>query len=838
MKGQKRWNGRVLGRRGGQSIPIIALVILILFGMVGLAVDVGNTYAEQRKAVNAANAAAVSGMEAYMTGTTDDATIYNAIIGSLESNGVDTEAWQPLAYYKDASNLRICQVGSCGGDLQEENVKYIEVQLQGEVDTFFARVVNQDTLPVNTTTWAAECPPGSSVYPIAVNNTVLDTDTGEFVKPNGADVLDDEWGRVSDGPLEGLTWRRLRVHSASVTGDFGWVRWKENYTGANDLATMLSGDGNLDEGYEELPEWPTSSEMAQIDGYPVKPYQLDAGDWLYGHAGFNGGAVADRLAQHRIDLDNPGDRGTILILPVYGDATGESGEDAKYLVTSLQQFLLTDFTDDGEYITLVAMGEANGSACQTSPAASDTVSLAGRVSFNPEYATKNEDYRPVRYAVVLDVSGSMNYSFTGLGKGDRQCGNAPGVDPRDRDNCQPSQSYAWEPVEERRIYVAKNAIKHLIGLTNMPGNPRKDTTLPYDQMTILSYNSRYQGASMKEWSNDPAELENAVDRQGGFGGDIYKTSGGTNGAAGLYGASRMLAGDNSVTFQEQKYEYKTVVIFLTDGVSNHLFDPRKKGYAGGSNNNRDYFPDGHLCRSGVHIPETIQCHINGSVIDPDHEDRGGKLLLNGQLYDRPITAMGEVSRNYLKNNGHEVHVVAISSIPSNGLEDAVATSPTFYHEAEDLSVDSEGKNNVDIAFENIYQKATGDACIANVDETKDVIESGGADGSGMPEGVYGRVDLFNDQNSYTTVIRQDENGLYYRFDDGIAEGTYRLSATLYYAHPDEEVTPDVPVAYTMIYDEANEQEKGEVTITITKSSNPSGLVERNVTLALGTDICP
>jgi hypothetical protein len=832
MKGRKRWNGWEFKRTDGQSIPIIALVIVILFGMVGLAVDVGNTYAEQRKAVNAANSAAIAGMEAYMDGTVDDNGVYNAIIGSLESNGVDTDEWQPLAYYKDSRNLRIggCEVGSCGG--MPSNVKYIEVQLQGEVDTFFARVVNQDTLPVNTTTWAAECPPGSGVFPIAVNGSTLDPDTGEFIEPENA--TDDQWGKFTgNNAFKGYTWRRLEVNSASVDGEFGWVRWMQGYTGEGDLAAMLNGDGNLDEGYQEVPEWPTT-DKAEIEGYPVKPYQLNNGDWLYGHDGFSGGQVARLLAGHRIDMNAANDRGTIMILPVYGYATGEQGEDAKYLVSSLQKFLIMDYTNDGQYITLIAMGEVDhASACLTSPAASDTPGLTGRVSFNPEYATTNDEYKPVRYAVVLDVSGSMNFNFAGLGKNGKQCGNAPNVDPKTRPSCSPASSNAWETEEERRIYVAKNAIKHLISLTNMPGNDNYEPTLPGDEMMILGYQSRYDQRSMSEWSDDTGVLEEAVDDVGDAGG-IYKTAGGTNGAAGLYLASQRLSGDNSVSFNGTKYEYKTVVIFVTDGVSNHLFHPQAPGYGAGNNNNTSYFPAGHLCASGdVHIPETVDCHINGKVIDPNFESREGKLFKDGRLYDRPITAMKNVSNEYLKNNGHEVHVVAISAIPSNGLQDGVATSPTFYAEARDLEVGADGKNNVDLIFENIYEKATGDACIRNTDPSKNIIESGNGL-AGLPEGVYGRAYLEGEE-TYQTDILQDENGLYYRFD-GVAEGTYTLSATIWYAHPDEEVDPR-PVEYGFIYDETEEQKKPGVTVTITSAGSVGGLVEKDVTLAMEQDIC-
>ncbi|MFP4440796.1 MAG: hypothetical protein ACLFVO_26480 [Chloroflexaceae bacterium] len=113
--------------------------------------------------------------------------------------------------------------------------------------------------------------------------------------------------------------------------------------------------------------------------------------------------------------------------------------------------------------------------------------LTGYVRLRPEHADSSVSYQPVRYAVVLDVSGSMNFNFAGLGKDGLQCGNAPGVDPLDRPNCVLASDYAWETVEERRIYVAKNAIKHLIDLTNMPGNDYYNPALPTDEMIIMAF---------------------------------------------------------------------------------------------------------------------------------------------------------------------------------------------------------------------------------------------------------------------------------------------------------------------------------------------------------------
>src|SRR5512138_3790811 len=87
-------NKRLLrSRRSGQSIPIIALIIVVLFAMVGLAVDVGNTYAEQRSAVRASEAATLAGMTTLLE-TNNDANVWTAVQNSLKSNKINIAAYQ------------------------------------------------------------------------------------------------------------------------------------------------------------------------------------------------------------------------------------------------------------------------------------------------------------------------------------------------------------------------------------------------------------------------------------------------------------------------------------------------------------------------------------------------------------------------------------------------------------------------------------------------------------------------------------------------------------------------------------------------------------------------
>ncbi|MCG8350145.1 MAG: Tad domain-containing protein, partial [Chloroflexales bacterium] len=460
---------RVHIRTSGQSIPLIALMIVALFGMVGLAVDVGNTYAEQRKVTSGANVAAIAGMDAYVRGGSGvtDQEVYNAIVESLKTNDIDIGD-QPgqLAFnalYLGADGKPVtngCQNVGCGG-AAPQNVVYIKVDIEGTVDTFFARVVGQPTLPVDALSYAGLCPPSSSVYPIAIDSATIDGDrfkdhgdSEEFDEMDEQDHDDPEEFGEMGGQYRGYTWRRLYVHDSGVSGSFSWLRWLEDkdpnsYSSRseNALQASLTSPGNLSQGFNEAP-WPETN-MARPDVYPEKPGQLNIGDWVYGASGAKRSKDVRRLVEGHIR------NGTVMILPIYDVAVG-NGFNGSFRISRLGAFVMIGYNEKNgsqPYFDLVFLGDARNSvACTTTAVEPETLGLAGTVDIWPEYRTASTSRRPVQYVVVLDVSGSMNYAFDGQGKrggNPYQCGNSP--DPianANRDDCYRPYNYAWKPQEE------------------------------------------------------------------------------------------------------------------------------------------------------------------------------------------------------------------------------------------------------------------------------------------------------------------------------------------------------------------------------------------------------
>ncbi len=860
-------------RTTGQSIPFIAICIVFLFAVLGFSVDIGNTYAEQRRAVNAANAAAIAGMERYIetsSGTVRDADIKQAVEAALRANGIklDSGKVRYRAYYLQTNGEPVSgcsEVGTCGANAPV-NVGYIQVELSGTVDTFFARVVNQDTFPFGTDSFAMRCPYGSGVYPIAVNQKTLNSDLS-FRDPNPSGLpYDDEgnliFGYLKQGELRGLTWRRLFLRNSANQSDFGWVRWLPEGGSEQDLVTMLNGDGSLARGFQEVNFASGGASRRPVGwqepaGYPEKPQQLSVGDVIYGNDPFtNNGGVRRLLDGHKIDKNSP-TRGTVMILPIFDKATISTDRDAGYLISGFGNFMVAGYGRNGlgdDYIDLIALGNVDhSSACLTAPAQTGVIGLQGDISFLPQWRTSSGEYKPLRFVVVMDVSGSMNWNFDGLGKGGMQCGYTDKENANQR-ICNSANS-AYDVKEERRIHVTRKSLEYLVSLLHIEGNDTQDPNQigrPYDQMAILTYNNEFINGgtrfqqrdfptlSMTEFSSDKNTLIKYARESGAFRNwQNYVTVGGTNTAAGLYEASRLLSGNNRITHNGRTYEYKTVVILITDGVANTLFDPDHPTRSGFDNNQADFFPAGSECRchslsadlvppgcaQALNVDEKADCHINSKVgVSPPagqvHAD--GKVTANRlvpmtgtRVFNRPITEMIEQA-NLIKGNGHEIFVVAISQFESLGLSNVASGSQNY------ISVRHAG--DLDGAFKSIFDRSASNMCIPNsMHGMQERIPPGGTFHSGT---VY--LDpVPSEQYRNGTAITYDTitGKLSYRFD-AIPPGQYTVTAELYYTHPDDE---DAAPRKYVIQDALN------VTLRETKDF---GYQKQDIELNLADPICP
>ena len=111
-----------------QVLIIVAIAMMVLFGFMALAVDAGNAYGRRRAAQNASDAAAMAGTRALADGESDSAI-------RLEAADYAARNYPDLTI--DDLEITIDRTG-----------RTVAVAVTTVTDTFFARVIGIDVLPV------------------------------------------------------------------------------------------------------------------------------------------------------------------------------------------------------------------------------------------------------------------------------------------------------------------------------------------------------------------------------------------------------------------------------------------------------------------------------------------------------------------------------------------------------------------------------------------------------------------------------------------------------------------------------------------------------------------
>lgn len=475
-----------------------------------------------------------------------------------------------------------------------------------------------------------------------------------------------------------------------------------------------------------------------------------------------------------------------------------------------------------------ATGRPTATATLTPTNPPSPVDVSGVVRLRPETADRQPGIpNPQRYVLVLDVSGSQNMNFAGQGNTNDtviQCApGPPGAPPSQF--CGEAQ-YAWGVVEERRIYVQKQAALRLIDQLNMPGNIGYTTERPPDQIALVAYNDSLRMAQPESFLtaavSDPIALKAAVLAAGSTDNNAYLMDGGTNWAVGLAAAAqRFDAAPLTTEHNTTIYSYDEQVIFFVDGVANYFYDPTQPNGSGGMSAEHTFAAD-TACRSlGSAVVEDAPCQTTAV---------GGQY--NG--WDRPITQGVQISRDLLQNRDDRsiaVSVIALGHFPTLGLDDGVAGSPAQFYAARDLEVAPDGRTNVDTILETILARSVPIACrpqiseqwIAQVDETHLPTDIG------LPPGTLGSVTLVHTDNGtrLTAPISRDadDGTLAFQFS-AVPPGVYTLTAEAFYRGDD-----GVTRRYAGLFSDA----AFTVSRTITVPEQPLAL--GTLDLAFTEDVC-
>ncbi len=825
----------------GQSVPLIAAMLAVLLGMTALAVDVGSREAEQRNIVRGTNAAAISGMTSLLNGGRDG-DVEAAVRRSLHTNGIRvvggvTGGEAPAEGDRELNAIYLGEdarqiggpcgtVGAC--DTQIPNgVKYIQVDVNGVVNTSFARLFGQDTLGVGQRSYASRGACSSGFYPIAVRKSVNNQpllDTTGFTEHDG--YYRDE---VYQDPLE---YKNIYLRTSSnQSGGVSFVRWNAGNQAAGNsavLSTSLTGAGNIGQGYAELPAWP--GEIAGLatppqGQYPNEPNTISLTDWIAGNnfsnpqTPFTDGSVRAQLDYHK-------QYRTVMTLPAYQFDNGDQ-TDPYYFVEGMYRFLLVDYgvdTDgvlpDGPWMRLAYLGSGGECATLTSPAEPTTnLALNGSVSYVPRFRQQTQPVSPpIQFLVVLDVTGSMSWNFNGNGTfngADVNC-----VDGST--NCAGQNNYRWRNASERRIAIAKGVLRDFV--TRFDTVRGADTNRANDMMKIVTFSGNSGRLSLGStpnadaltrltktypdgnatWTNNRGELLGYIDAAGTQYGDINTTEGSTNSALGLARASQVLGA--APTADSLGREYRRIVIFVTDGVANVLRDGRLN--------------DSNGCGS-----ETVSCHV------------GFDTSFNPPL-PKPITAMVQeanlLKQNYVLPNDGKVYVVALSNTFGQANLDQVASDSSLLGRADDA-------NELTQLFNSIFEDATTGECTPGQRSISNQIAGTEVPNTmaGVNSSTLGYVTLRTSTgeqvgNPVPITVDPATRRLSYSVQ-GVAPGTYTLSAWIGYWAPEDRTLNLDARLYSKIVEPSGLQ--NEVTVAVSNGAL-GGIVNRPLTLDMSGTVCP
>ena len=174
---------RFLRSEKGQSIVIIAAVMIGLLALTGLAIDGGNMFWQRRRAQNAADAGAMAGTRVLAGiiatcqsgGSENDSLIAQAVAEYVATNGyADSEGDTITAWYVNKDEELLGQVGA--GAIPKSTTG-VAVQIGTAVDTHFLKVVGISNSPLRGQATAMtgkviQLPGG--IIPIAVPDEAVD----------------------------------------------------------------------------------------------------------------------------------------------------------------------------------------------------------------------------------------------------------------------------------------------------------------------------------------------------------------------------------------------------------------------------------------------------------------------------------------------------------------------------------------------------------------------------------------------------------------------------------------------------------------------------------------
>lgn len=211
-------------RESGQSLIIIAAVVLVLLALVALVVDVGNAYAQRRIVQNAVDAAAMAGALRLAENNPEggslvgEIAVWQTINDYATANGLDSDKW--VAWFVDSNGVHAPDTVDQFMLPVPAWANGVEVEGQLPFGTYFAHLLGFDVMEVNAEASVfmlrGPCSAGG-LFPLAVNLANFEEE------PEGLPVVGESYI---------LFEKELSASARKVPG-WWWVHWEPRGSGVS-----------------------------------------------------------------------------------------------------------------------------------------------------------------------------------------------------------------------------------------------------------------------------------------------------------------------------------------------------------------------------------------------------------------------------------------------------------------------------------------------------------------------------------------------------------------------------------------------------------------------------
>jgi Flp pilus assembly protein TadG len=386
---------RVFKDERGQSAVIMVAIVLVVLMLFALVIDIGNAYAERRRAQNAADAAALAGAQVLALGSGTNRQVRVAMIDFAGRNGIPANG--VTGEYTDQNGVVLMQIPDTTSP-PPVNAQGVKATVYKEFRTYFAQMVRWNTLPAAADATAFVCHgccDATRLFPIALSK----------------DAFKDDPDNKPDQTKEYTIWN----DKLEAPSNFGWVNW-----GVKGSVTPAYYTGQPSQ--QDSSETNLGNNMHDAG----RSGAWKVGDWVPGTTGiiFNSTTVQSELS-NRVNGTLPSQ----VVIPIYDQIQG-TAPSTKYHIYGFAQFTITNYdqvgTDKyikgrfGQFVEASSNGGCADFLCSTAafkpPDATKSITgdIRVRVPQLTNYGVSIIAY-PMDICLVMDHTGSMGDSWSGSG---------------------------------------------------------------------------------------------------------------------------------------------------------------------------------------------------------------------------------------------------------------------------------------------------------------------------------------------------------------------------------------------------------------------------------------